>query len=361
MTTLDRYILRQFFLTALFSLCAITIIFVAVNMMDNLDDFLDMNATVGMIATYYFYFIPEIIKLMTPVAMLLSALFTTSRFSTFNELTALKSGGVSLYRFMMPMIVCAFLVSALSIYFNGWVVPYANKKKIEIGRLYFQKDIQYTSRNNIYIQDSRTRIISIGMYDDSRTTAMRVSIQDFYLQDPTIIAARYDADEMQWNPVLKTWTLTHGTHREFGPTYERLHPFTTLTIDHLNFTPDDIRKKQEKPEEMNYPDLKQFIHNQQRSGQEVSRWLVDFYGKIAFPFASVIVVLFGVPFSSIKRRSGLGVEFGIAIGISFLYMIFQQVSQAFGYNGDMHPLLTAWLANAIFFITGIVVLLRVPK
>jgi lipopolysaccharide export system permease protein len=360
-TLLDRYILRQFVLTALFSLFAITIIFVAVNMMDNLDDFLDMNATVGMIATYYFYFIPEIIKLMTPVAMLLSALFTTSRFSSFNELTALKSGGTSLYRFMMPMIICAVLISAVSIYFNGWVVPYANKKKIEIGRLYFQKDIQYVSRNNIFIQDTRTRIISIGMYDDTRTTAMGVSIQDFDPRDPTILVARYDADEMHWDATLKSWTLIRVVKREFSPSSERLREFASFTINHLNFNPDDIRKKQEKPEEMNYTDLKQFIHNQQRAGQDVSRWLVDFYGKIAFPFASVIVVLFGVPFSSIKRRSGLGVEFGIAIGISFLYMIFQQVSQAFGYNGDMHPLLTAWLANIIFFTAGIIVLLRVPK
>ncbi|MDI6766532.1 MAG: LptF/LptG family permease, partial [Bacteroidota bacterium] len=119
--------------------------------------------------------------------------------------------------------------------------------------------------------------------------------------------------------------------------------------------------KQEKPEEMNYTDLQQFIKNQQRAGHEASRWLVDFYGKIAFPFASVIVILFGIPFSSIKRRGGLGVEFGIAIGISFLYMIFQQISQAFGYNGDLNPLLTAWLANIVFFITGLFVLWRVPK
>jgi len=361
MTKLDRYILYQFIITAFFSLFAITIIFVAVNMMDNLDDFLDMNATIGMIATYYFYFTPEIIKLMTPVAMLLSALFTTGRLSTYNELTALKSGGVSLYRFMLPMIAFSILVSAVSIYFNGWVVPYANKKKIEIGRVYFQKDIEYVSRNNIFIQDSRTRIISIGIYDDARSAAMIVSIQDFDPQNPTTITARYDANEMIWNAATKEWKLLKGTERRFVQNTEVIQPFDSLYIGVLNFSPDDIRKKQEKPEEMNYNDLKQFIANQQRAGQDVARWQVDFYGKIAFPFASLIVVLFGIPFSSIKRRGGLGVEFGIAIGIAFLYMIFLQISQAFGYNGDIHPLLTAWLANIIFLSAGIFILLRVPK
>ena len=210
MTKLDRYVLQQFVLTAFFSLFAITVIFVAVNLMDNLDDFLDLNASIGMIATYYAYFIPEIIKLMTPVAMLLSALFTTGRLSTYNELTALKSGGVSLYRFMVPMIAFAILVSGASIYFNGWIVPYANKKKIEIGRVYFQKDIEYVSKNNIFIQDSRTRILSIGIYDDTRSVAMQVSIQDFDPNDLSVISARYDASEMQWDPSTKRWTLLHG-------------------------------------------------------------------------------------------------------------------------------------------------------
>lgn len=361
MTQLDRYTLRQFILTAFFSLFAITLIFIVTNMMDNIDDFLDRHATVGMIATYYLYFIPEIVKLMIPVAMLLSALFTTGRLSTYNELTALKSGGVSLYRFMMPLLACAFLVSLASIYFNGWVVPQANKKKLQIARMYFQKDIEFVSKNNIFIQDSRTRILSIGMFDDGRNVASLVSIQDFDPKDLTVMVARYDAQQMRWDEATRTWMLVNGTARYFNGRAETLQEFRTFPIGKLNFTPDDIRKKQEKPEEMSYTDLKTFVENQQRAGHDAAKWMIDLYGKIAFPFASVIVVLFGVPFSSVKRRSGLGVEFGIAVGISFLYMIFLEISQAFGYNGDLHPLLTAWLANIIFLAAGIYVLWRVPK
>jgi lipopolysaccharide export system permease protein len=361
MTKLDRYVLRQFIVTWAFSLLAITVIFVAVNLMDNLDDFIDANASVWMVIQYYLFFIPEIIKLMTPVATLLSSLFTTGRMSTYNELTALKSGGVSLFRFMAPMLVFAILISGVSIYFNGWIVPYANKKKVELGRRYFQKDIRFVSKSNIYIQDSKDRILSIGMFDDSRNVAMRVSIQDFDPADQTMLRVRYDADEMFWNDSTKRWHLVNGSERKFYNASENLFQFKIFDIGVLNFTPDDIKKKQEKPEEMNYPDLKHFITNQQRAGHEASRWLVDYYGKIAFPFASVIVVLFGIPFSSIKRRSGLGVEFGIAIGVSFLYMIFLQISQAFGYNGDLHPLLTAWLANIVFFLAGLFVLFKVPK
>jgi lipopolysaccharide export system permease protein len=93
----------------------------------------------------------------------------------------------------------------------------------------------------------------------------------------------------------------------------------------------------------------------------VARWEVDFYSKISFPFASVIVVLFGVPFSSIRRRGGAGVQLGISLLICFIYLIFMKVSQVFGYNGDINPLLTAWSANILFLAAAAVVMVRVPK
>lgn len=361
MTKIDRYVLRQFIQTAFFALIAFTIVFLVIDLMENIDDFIDRNGTVQIVAMYYVYFTPEILKLMLPVAMLLSALFTTGRLSTLNELSSLKASGMSLYRFMAPLLIFSLLVSGISIYFNGWVVPYANKKKLQIARVYFQKNIEFVAKNNIYIQDSETRILSIGLFDDSRNIASQVSIQDFDPNDRSVIIARYDAREMKWNASSRSWTLNTGIERRFTGNREIIRNFSMKELQGLNFEPEDIRRKQEKPDEMDYTDLRQFIDSQQRAGQEVARWLVDFYGKIAFPFANFIVVLFGIPFSSVKRRSGLGVEFGIAVGICFLYMIFLKVSQAFGYNGNLNPLLTAWLANIIFFAAGLYNLWRVPK
>jgi lipopolysaccharide export system permease protein len=361
MKTIDRYLLTQFLITALFALFAIVVIFIVIDMMENLDDFIDRQAGIEIVARYYFYFTPEIIKLMIPVALLLSAMFTTGRMSAFNEMTAMKSSGVSLYRFLAPLVVLSLVVSLGGIYFNGWIVPDANKKKFDLERQYLQKHLQYFARDNIYIQDSRTRIISLGYFDATNNIATRVSIQDFSDTNLTYVVGRYDASQMIWNATTGEWTLTNGSRRAFDGDRETLESFPSLTLGKLHFKPDDIRKKQEKPDEMSYPDLEQFIDNQRRAGQDVSRWLVDFYGKVSFPFAGVIVILFGVPFSSVKRRSGLGVEFGIAVGICFVYMIFLKVSQAFGYNDYLDPLLTAWLANILFLLAAIILLIRVPK
>jgi len=361
MKLIDRYIVKQFLVSAFFSLIAVTIVFIVIDAVEHLDDFIDRQATTAVIARYYFFFIPEIVKLIMPVAMLLASLFVTARLSTQGELTALKSSGISLYRTMAPYVVVAMIVSAASVYFNGWVVPSANKTKFTIERVYLQRNYISASGANIYFQDSPTRILSLGYFDDARSIATRVSIQDFNDTNLTVLTGRVDAVSMQWDTTARIWILHNGVRRWFVDGKERLEEFDTSPAGRLHFDPEDLRKKQEKPDEMDYYTLKYFIESQQRSGQDVARWLVDFYSKISFPFASVIVVLFGVPFSSVRRRGGVGVQLGISLLICFIYLIFMKVSQVFGYNGDINPLLTAWLANIIFLIGAIVVMLRVRK
>ncbi|MDE3057945.1 MAG: LPS export ABC transporter permease LptG [Bacteroidota bacterium] len=361
MKILDRFITKQFLLTVLFGLIAFTAIFVIIDLMEKLDDFLDRKADAMVIVQYYIAFIPEIIKLMTPVGVLLSSLFTTGRLSNNNELTAIKASGVSIYRYMAPMLILAFIISAASVYFNGWVVPYANRQKYRIEQVYLQQDLEITSRSNIYLQDGPKRIVSIGFFDGTAKLGPRVSVQDFSDTNLISLADRYDARHIRWESAAKSWILLNGAERVFSGKNETLHPFTALPLDGLHFVPSDIVKKQDKPDEMNYFELKQFIANQQRAGNDVARWAVDFYSKISFPFASFIVVLFGVPFSYGKRRGGLAVQFGISVAVCFVYLAFMKTSEVFGYNGDLNPMLTAWLANILFFTGGIVNIIRVEK
>jgi lipopolysaccharide export system permease protein len=368
-TIFDRYIVRQFLATVFFGLITFLLIFVVIDMMEHLDDFIDANAPFQIIMQYYLAFMPEIIKLMTPVAMLLGALFVVGRLTNQNELPAMKSSGLSLYRFLLPFLIVAVVVSLLSIYFNGWIVPYANQKKAEIERIHLRPSQGTRSTLPLFFQDGRTRLVSINYYEGVKRIGYRVSVEEFADTNATVLHRRYDARQMEWghpwasegDSTRDGWILTNGAVREFEGENQRITAFEHLALGRLSISPTDIEKKQRRPDEMNYPDLREFIANQQKAGQDVSRWMVDYHNRIAFPFASVIVVLFGVPFASIKRRSGIAIDFGVCVAVTFIYLGFMKTSQVFGYNGDLNPLLTAWLANLIFFFLAIINLFRVPK
>ena len=96
-------------------------------------------------------------------------------------------------------------------------------------------------------------------------------------------------------------------------TEERLHDLD------LHFTPDDLKRVHIAPEEMSYTDLKSLVTRLQAGGNRAGKWIVDLAFKIAQPFATVIIVLFGVPFAATRRRGGLVLGFGLSLLVCFVY------------------------------------------
>lgn len=360
MKILDRYLIKQFLQTLFFGLLAFTLIFVVIDMMENLDDFLDQNVQTKIIMLYYLVFIPEIIKLMTPVAVLFSGLFTTGKMANLNELTSIKSSGVSLYRYMAPFFIITFLVSIFSVYFGGYIVPAANKTKINIEQSYLKKGITF-SGSNIFFQDSNTKAVGISFFDNSTSTANRVTIQEFDPKNYTKIVSRIDAQSMKYDSTGKFWIAINGVQRKFFDDHEKMNYFSDLKLTNLNFKPSEVDSKQLKPEQMNLTQLKELIGNMQKAGNDPTRIMIEYYSRYAFAMAGLVVILFGLPLSANKRRGGLALQFGVNILVTFIYLGFMQISQAFGKNGALDPILTAWLANIVFFAAAVVNILRVQK
>jgi lipopolysaccharide export system permease protein len=361
MKILDRYLIKQFMLTIIFGLLAFTIIFVVIDMMENLDDFIDQSVSMDIILNYYLVFSPEIIKLITPVSVLFAALFTAGKAANLSEITAIKASGVSLFRFMIPFLITTLFVCALSIYFAGYVVPHANSVKVNLERKYLNRGFVFTG-SNIFFKDSPSKIINIAYFDNSQYQAHRVSIQEFDLSDPTKMISRIDAVKMTFDTTSRNWIAENGVKRFFSDERESANYFNQMSFSDLNFHPDDLASKQQKPEEMNLDDLKKMISSQTREGTDPKNILIEYYSRYSFSMSSIVVVLFGIPLAAAKRRrGGLAVQVGINILVTFIYLVFSKVSQAFGKNGAIDPLFTAWFANLVFLAAALVNLPRIRQ
>ncbi|MGE5350445.1 MAG: LptF/LptG family permease [Acidobacteriota bacterium] len=360
MKIIDRYFVKQFLQTLAFALVAFTLIFVIIDMMENLDDFIDQNVSYPIIFEYYVYFAPEIIRLMIPVATLLACLFTVGRMASQNELTAVKSSGVSLYRIMEPFIVTSLIISIFSIYFGGYVVPLANKGKVKIEQVYMKKELA-AAGTNIFFQDTRNRIVNIYYFDTQHSRASQVSIQEFDPKDLTHMTSRLDAVQMQYDSTKKVWHAFNGTKRTFLPGGENVEKFSEIELPELHFLPVDVVTKQQKPEEMTLSELRDFYRNQARTGNDPTRTLIEYHSRFSFAFASLIVIFLGLPLSANKKRGGLALQFGLSLLFTFIYLGFMKISEAFGKNGVLDPLLTAWLANILFLAAALINLFRTQK
>jgi len=358
MNILDRYVGSKFLSAALFSVLAFLIIFVVVDIIERLDTFIDKDVPVLTLVQYYALYAPFIVILTLPVAMLLASLFSISSLSRHQELAAMKSAGLSLYRILLPLFMMAFLVSLSCMLFGEFLVPYTNELKGDIWDTQIKKRSPQADlvQRDVFYQGGQGYWYYIREFDGRRQSGKNVLLQKYEQEH---IVTSLIADEMVWSEGI--WIFHDVIRRQFIGEKEDLTDTTELVLADLEERPEDFLKKQKDPDEMNYRELRRYIDRMERSGGDTQSERVDLYLKIAFPFASLIIVLFGAPLASSPRRSGAAVSFGISLFICFIYFSFLRMGQALGYKGALTPVLSAWMGNIVFGAAGLFVLWKARK
>jgi lipopolysaccharide export system permease protein len=92
------------------------------------DDLMGKGLEISVLLELLFYVSATLIPLALPLAVLFSSIMTFGNLSEKNELTALKSAGLSLFRIMRPMLVFIIFLSSAAFYFSNYILPIANLK-----------------------------------------------------------------------------------------------------------------------------------------------------------------------------------------------------------------------------------------
>lgn len=93
-----------------------------------IDDLMGKGLEITVVIKLIFYVSASLLPLALPLAMLLSSIMTIGNFAENNELTALKSSGLSLMRILRPLIITCLFISIFTFYFANFIIPVANYK-----------------------------------------------------------------------------------------------------------------------------------------------------------------------------------------------------------------------------------------
>jgi lipopolysaccharide export system permease protein len=335
-------------------------IFVAVNYVENADKFIDRKVPGEIILQYYLNFIPNIITLTLPVDILMACLFSIGSLARFNELTAIKASGVSLYRIIFPLILVALAVSAADFWLSETIVPGANTTKSELWKTYVERTstARRTMGTNINLYDPNGTKVLIERFDKKNLLAFNITIQKFFGHK---LIGRIDAAEAAWDSSRSLWVFKNGTTRAFENNVELAANFSILEKKDLFFVPDDILKRERNPDEMNFMELSDFIQKLKTSGARTERWEVDYQRKFSYPLTCFFMVLFGAPLAASRKKSGAGMNIFFTLVICLAYWSAFEVGRFFGYDLTLGAIQSAWIANFIFGLLSILIFARLKS
>ncbi len=381
MRILSRYILAEFITFLGYTLLAFAAVFVLVDLVENMDHFIDGKVAFRIIGLYYLTYLPYIITLVLPVAMLLATMFSLGRLVGDNEVTAMKASGISLYRILLPLYGFSIFIGLLSMLFAEEVVPKTELQRQEIKEyvdarrggnrqavlsvsLFTNRE---RNRENVFLANGDGKIVYARFYRAHDKTAENVSIFSPVTERKgeggvfgiSRIRARIDADSMVYTE--NRWLLRNAVERTFSDSGEVRTHHAELNAAFIKRAPSDFAHIDLKPESMNFFQLRDYIRGISEKGGDASDWLVDLYLKVSFPFISFVIVFFGAPMVAGSLKRSKAASFGLALIISFVYYAFINAFQILGRTGTVDPLLAAWISNAIFFSVGIIMHLRASK
>ncbi len=362
MKLLDQYLIRTFLILFVYSMIAFLAIFLVIDVVENVDRFIDAGLNRQQILMYYALNVPFFVSTALPMAMLIASIFSIGTLAKNNELTAMKSSGISLYRITAPLLLLAILISVVSFFFDDQITVHTNRQLEAYKDQYIKKRPPQRNmvRSNIFIQDATDRNLIIQRFDGGENKGSQASIQ--YLGEDRI-AKRIDASTIFYSDSLNQWFIEGYVIREF--TRQDTQTVITGTDDtlgvDLSVNPNDILKESIDPAQMDYAELTVFIGKLKRLGIDPRKWIVNLHFKWAFAFTNFVVVLFGLPLVADQKKGGLAFGTGVAIFIIFTYYAFIKVGQVMGYNGILPPFLSVWLGNIVFISAGILLLIKSQK
>jgi len=354
----DRYLLRQFIRIFLYSVFAFAVIYVTVDIFEEIDNFIDHEAKLHHILIYYVYSLPFILTYIIPVSLLLGTVFALGIMARRNELTALIASGVSLTRIAAPVFITSLLVSCFSAYFNDVIVAKANRHKDDIMRYEIEKQPRgnpEVSENFHYLGEAGFLYLARS-FNHVEGVLYEVVVQQFAEHT---LRRRIDARRAVWENGV--WVFYDGYVRTFDGGGERVEAFDKLSVPEIRETPEDFEAEEIEVENMTFRELKGFAEKVRRTGGRAEKYLVDLWFKLSFPFAGSIFVLIGVAFASGKRKQSIATGFGVTLVVAFMYYALLRVGQTLGHNGVLPPLLAAQLGNVIFLMLGIVLMTRANR
>jgi len=175
---LDKLILKSFIGPFILTFFIALFVLLMQTAWKYIDDLVGKGLDFGTIGLFLYYMSATLLILAMPIAILISSIMTFGNLGESFELVAIKSSGVSLLRFMRPLIWVSFLLSGITFLFANYVIPFANLKAVALYNDIYYKKPAFDLKEGVFFTYIPNYAIKAGKKDADGETIHDVLIYE---------------------------------------------------------------------------------------------------------------------------------------------------------------------------------------
>jgi len=353
---LERYLLRDFFVTCLLTLAVVTFV-MCLGAVVKAMDLLARGVSGVFILKIFSYNIPFLLSFSIPISVLTTVLLLFGRLSSDGELNAMKACGLSLWQIVTPLVLAAVCLSVLCLYLNGTLAPQSHwaQRRVLV-------DLGMTEPENLleegrFVRDfpglmvyvakrERKKVTDVIVYEmGARGVKRSVRARYGYLTtDLDKKQLRVDLHDVRIEVPDEDHPMDLTRSRDIRAEH---YP---VTLDLSNFlNRGQVRKK---GADMAYGELMEAVRDIRGAfpgvdPQDLARMrmglVVDANTRLALALSCFAFTLLGIPLGIKSHRRETSIGFGIAILIVFFFYFFIIIADSLVRHPELRPDLIVWI------------------
>lgn len=314
---------------------------------DKLSGFIQSGASAKeIIFDYYVNFLLLYGNMFSSMIIFISVIWFTSKMAQDTEIIPIWNSGRAFVRFIRPYMIGATILMLLALFLNHFLVPKANKKRLNFEEKYYWQSMsindyhaEYPNNQNVYFSSYHSETGAVNELIIEQTDKKKNLTSIVKAQTATCVSG------------TKNWTLNNYWERKIHPDGTE-SVFEGATKDtSFQFSIDEMATRENVAESMSYQELTAFIAREKAKGSPlVPTYEIVLYERSSMPFSAYILTIIGVAVASRKKRGGIGINIAIGLGFAFVYIFAMKVTSVAALKVGFPSVIAAWVPNMIFAV-----------
>lgn len=406
MRTLYVYLTKQILATTVMTVAVFAFVLLLGNIMKEILALLvNGQASFLLVGKAFLLLVPFVLVFALPMGLLTATLLLFGRLSADQELTAMRSGGISLFALCAPVLVISMLMSMLCAWINLDIAPYCRStykqliRSVDVGKLTDllqpnapltdipdqiimiedRKDIgEFIYLKGVHYIEYKQDIAVKDILADGGILEANESNNQIFLTLTNCVIFQRDFDEnQQVDPTLSELDqskMALTSLQEFSPdpfTIDRdSNAFRKPKLHHMSFRQlqQEMKERQELADDLralpsfNVENMRnELAASVRKPFDPITPVKVQMHRQIAFSYACFAFTLIGIPLGIRAHRRETSIGIAIALMLVAVYYGFVVLANALEDRGEWAPHLIMWLPNFLFQAVGCVLFWRANK
>lgn len=362
MGILFQYIMGQYLKILALCQLGLTAVYLIVDFFEKLRKFLKYDAELFPMLAYFFFKIPDISFKLVPLSALMAILLTIGMFNKHHEITAMRSSGISFFQVTAPFFAVGVLITIILFGFTAVIIPLANNHAEYIKTVEIEKKPQPLSftAKHLWLKIRNNTILNVEEVSPEGSLLKDIRL---YQVDDTNFQLEKILDAKTAHYEGTEWTLYDAAERHLLPNGQVVVTTHQTFPLELSLAPEDFMTWISfEPEHMTLRELRIQIDHLKEEGQNIARFLTDYWGRVSSVFVTLLMTVLGIALSFTRidtRSSNIARGIGQALAIGFLFWATHSVGITLGRNGALVPIVAGWIAWIMFFVFSLNLFLKV--